>query len=221
MVGRTLLSKALIQLSADWWGYTPTLVVFLSWGDPALGSTDSMIELMATSKSVCAKGHLPRQLLPPLLLSLWSSPADRDSKGDPSLAGSFGSVSCGVTAPFLWILVQPKFSLCLSSLESLFPPFLWKSCNQILLGFKVRFRGDTQSLCCVPRLGSLMWSSEPLQQWENFFGIIVFHFWVTHLASKGFDFIVIMLLIHMSSMSHCGFFFIFGHGVSFFFFGKF
>ena len=218
MVGRTLLSKALIQLSADWWGYTPTLVVFLSWGDPALGSTDSMIELMATSKSVCAKGHLPRQLLPPLLLSLWSSPADRDSKGDPSLAGSFGSVSCGVTAPFLWILVQPKFSLCLSSLESLFPPFLWKSCNQILLGFKVRFRGDTQSLCCVPRLGSLMWSSEPLQQWENFFGIIVFHFWVTHLASKGFDFIVIMLLIHMSSMSHCGFFFIFGHGVSFFFF---
>ena len=135
-----------------------------------------MIELMATSKSVCAKGHLSRQLLPPPLLSLWSSPADRDSTGDPSLAGSFGSVSCGVTAPFLWILVQPRFSLCLSSLESLFPPFLWKSCNQILLGFKVRFHGDTQSLCCVPRLGSLMGSSEPSQQWENFFGGIVLQF---------------------------------------------
>ena len=28
LVGRPLLSKALIQLSADWWGCTPTLVVF-------------------------------------------------------------------------------------------------------------------------------------------------------------------------------------------------
>ena len=62
-----------------------------------------------------------------------------------------------------------------------------------------------------------MGSSEPSQQWENFFGIIVLHFWVTHLAGKGFDFIVIMPLIHMPSMSRCGFFFIFGHGVSFFF----
>ena len=100
-----------------------------------------------------------------------------ESTGGQSLASSFGSVSCGVTAPFLWILVQPRFSLCLPSLESLFPPFLWKSCNQILLGFKVRFHVDNQSLCYVPRLGSLMWSSEPSQQWENFFGIIGLHFW--------------------------------------------
>ena len=36
----------------------------------------------------------------------------------------------------------------------------------------VRFPGDSQSLCQIPRLGSLTWGSEPSQQLENFFGII-------------------------------------------------
>ena len=123
-----------------------------------------------------SKGDLPRQLLPPPPHPCGHPVLTRDSTGDPSLVGSFGSVSCGVTAPFLWILVQPRFRLCLPSLDSLFPPVLWKSCNQILLGFKVIFSGDSQSLCCVPRPGSLMWNSEPSQQWENFFGIVVPHF---------------------------------------------
>ena len=96
------------------------------------------------------------------------------STGDPStLAGSFGSVSCGVTAPFLWVLVQARFCLCPARLESLFPPVLWKSCNQIPLAFKVRSPGDSQSLFQIPRLGTLRWGSEPVQQWENFFGIII------------------------------------------------
>ena len=56
---------------------------------------------------------------------------------------------------------------------SLFPPVLWKSCNQISLAFKVRFPGGAQSFCWIPSLGSLTWGSEPPQWWENFFGIIV------------------------------------------------
>ena len=52
---------------------------------------------------------------------------------------------------------------------SLFLPVLWKSCNQIPLALKVRFPGDSQSLCWIPRLGSLMWGFETSQQWENFF----------------------------------------------------
>ena len=48
-----------------------------------------------------------------------------------------------------------KFYFCPLRLECLFPLVLWKSCNQILLAFKVRFPGDSQSLCRVPRLGSL------------------------------------------------------------------
>ena len=85
------------------------------------------------------------------------------STGDlPTLAGSCDSVSCGVTATFLWVLVRARFGLCPPRLESLFPLVLWKSCNQIPLTFKARFPGDSQSLCPVPRLGSLTWGLEPL-----------------------------------------------------------
>ena len=104
------------------------------------------------------------------------------STGDPPTSScSCGSVSCGVTAPLLWVLVHARFCLCPPRLEflfpsvpprleSLFPPVLWKSCNQIPMVFKARFPWGSQSLCQVPRLGSLMCGSEPLQL---FFGIIV------------------------------------------------
>lgn len=59
---------------------------------------------------------------------------------------------------------------------SLFPPVLWKSCNQIQMGFKVIFPEDSQALCQVPRLGSLTWGSKPAQQWENSFGLSVLEF---------------------------------------------
>ena len=104
--------------------------------------------------------QLPRPCIEPLLT--------HTSTGDPpTLAGSFGSTSCGVTDPFLGVLVQERFCLYLPRLESLFLPVLWKSCNRILLAFKVRFPRDFQSLCQVPRLWSLTWCSEPLQQREN------------------------------------------------------
>ena len=121
----------------------------------------------------------------------------------PTLGGSLGSVSCGVTAPFLWVLVYARFCLYSPRLESLFPPVLWKSCYQILLAFKVKFPGDSQSLCWVPRLGNLMWD-----QCENFFGIIFLQS-VVHPVGVGFDFIVIEPLLP----SCCSFFFVFGCGV--------
>ena len=94
-----------------------------------------------------------------------ASPCWHISTGDPpTLAGSFDLISCGYTAPFVWVLVHEKFCLCSLRLESLFAPVVWKSYNQIPLVFKVRFPGDSQSLCQIPRLGSLMWSSEPSQQ---------------------------------------------------------
>ena len=88
----------------------------------------------------------------------------------------FGSVSCGVIAPFLWVLVHTKFFLYPPRLEFLFPPVLWKSCNQIPLTLRIRFPRDSQSLCQIPSLGSLIWGSEPSQQWEDFFGIIILQF---------------------------------------------
>ena len=42
--------------------------------------------------------------------------------------------------------------------------------------FKVRIAGDSQSLCQIPRLGSLLWGLARLQQCKNFFGITVLQF---------------------------------------------
>ena len=134
------------------------------------------------------------------------------SAGDPpTLAGRFGSVFCGVTAPFLWVLVYARFCLCTPRLESLFSPVLWKSYNKIPLAFKVRFPGDPQSLCWIPRLGSLIRCSEPSQWWENFFGIMFSSLRVTHPVGMGFDFIMIVPFL-----PSCCSFFVFGHRVSFF-----
>ena len=60
------------------------------------------------------------------------------SVGDPpTLAGRSGSVSYGVTAPSPWVLMCTLLCVCPPRVESLFPPVLSKSCNQILLAFKV------------------------------------------------------------------------------------
>ena len=122
------------------------------------------------------------------LLLIHASPAD-----------SFGSVSCGVTAPFFWVLVSTRFYLCppspgtgepgrlpsmrshrvrhnWSDLAAAAAAVLWKSYNQIPLAFKVRFLGDSQSFCRIPMLRSLTWGSELSQQWEIFFGVIVLQF---------------------------------------------
>ena len=99
----------------------------------------SIVCLIVTSIRAYTKGDLPGLLLP-APSSLWWTFANPHLTGDPpTLADSFPSVFCGVTAPFLWVFVNTKFCLCPLRLESLFPPILWKSCNQIPLNFKVRF----------------------------------------------------------------------------------
>ena len=75
--------------------------------------------------------------------------------------GKSGSVSFRVTAPFPWVLVCTRFCCALQESVS---PVLWKFCNQIPLAFKVKFPRGSQSLCLIPRLGSLLWALEVLQQ---------------------------------------------------------
>ena len=62
--------------------------------------------------------------------------------------GKSGSVSCGVTAPFSWVLVHTRFCLCPPRVSV--SPVLWKFCNQIPLAFKVKFLGDSQSFLPNP-----------------------------------------------------------------------
>ena len=123
-----------------------------------------------------AKGHLPGllQLVP---LPPRQAPADPPPRETPPLAGRSGSVSYGVTAAqFPWVFVLTRFCLSPLRMESLFHTVLWKTCNHILLAFRVRFPGDSQALCWIRRPGSLTWVLDPSQQWENVFGCIVFQF---------------------------------------------
>ena len=120
-----------------------------------------MAGLKSNSKRVYTKGDRP-SLLPPALPSLpWASSC-------PTPAGRLGSVSCGVTVPFLWVLVHARFCLWLPSLESLFFPVLWP--------FRAGSLGIPSPFVRSPGWGSLTRGSKPSQQWENFFGIIVFQF---------------------------------------------
>ena len=63
--------------------------------------------------------------------------------------------------------------VCPPRVDSLFPPILSESCNQIPLAFKVWFSRNSSSRFWTPRLGSLTWGSEPSLQWVDFCGINV------------------------------------------------
>ena len=126
-----------------------------------------MVGSMATSKRVYAKGDLP--VPQPLCSAL---PTHTSTGGPPTRAGSFGSVSCGVTAPLCWVMVHAKCCVCPPRPESLLPPALWEAWDQIPLALEVRFPQDSQSLHQVPWLGSLTWGPETSQQCKNFLGII-------------------------------------------------
>ena len=106
------------------------------------------------------RGLMPRgpsqtaAAMPPSLLT-------HTSTGDsPTLESSFGSVSFG-------LLLLSSVSQCAQDFVctlqdwNLFPPVLWKPYYQILLAFKIRFPGDSQSLCGIPRtfiiVGALLW----------------------------------------------------------------
>ena len=98
--------------------------------------------------------------------------------------------------------------------ESLFPPVLRKSCNQIPLTFKVRFPGDSQFLGWIPRLRRLMCSLEPSQNCENFFGVIVLLF--VSRPPRGYKIWFIIIVPVLLFFCVCGFSFVLGCGVSFF-----
>ena len=150
-------------------------------------------------------------------LSLWWAPANPHLHRRPSnTSWWFWFSLLGVTAPLLWVLVHTKFRLCPLLLESLLPPVLWKTYNQIPLALKARFPGDSQFLCWIPRLRILTWGSEPSQQYENFFkyycspvcGSPTQQVWVLILSNC----VVIASLLP----SRCVFFVVSGRGVSFF-----
>ena len=75
-------------------------------------------------------------------------------------------------------------TLCVPSKSGVsVPPVLSKSCNEIMLDFKVWFSRNSSSHSWTTRLGSLTSGSEPSLQWVDFCGISVLQF-VSHPPSS-------------------------------------
>ena len=102
-----MLSKSLIQFSVDGQGSVPSLLFDLrpNYG----GGNEDNGDLL--QKVLCMRCHT--QCPQPCSRPLPTHPSAADSW---TLTGKSGSVSCGVTAPFFWILVHTKFCLCPKSL---------------------------------------------------------------------------------------------------------
>ena len=110
-----MFSKSLVQFSVDGQGCVPSLLFDLRPGGGGGGGYEVEVEvevevvrIMATSFSrscthCCTQCPRPCSRPPPT----HASPGD-----SRALPGKSGAVSCGVMAPFSWVLVHTGFCLC-------------------------------------------------------------------------------------------------------------
>ena len=141
-----------------------------------------------------ASMYLPGLLLP--VPCPWGGPLPtHTSAGEPpTLLDRSGSVSCGIGVSFPGVLVH-RVLFVPPRVESLFPPVLWGSRNQIPLAFKIRFPGHSQFLARSPDWGA-WYGAYNLHNSERTSLILLFSCsWVANPAGIGFDFIVIMPLL--------------------------
>ena len=133
--GRAMLSKSLIQFSVDRRGCVPSPLFELrpNYGGGNVDNGYLLRRVPFTHWCI----QCPRPCSRPLL----THASARDSW---TLPGKSGSVSCGVTAPFSWVLVHTRFCLCLSSL-------LPQSCvspGGSMVGLMMTF---SKMACAIPR----------------------------------------------------------------------
>ena len=152
MAGWALLSEALIQLSADGWGCTPLQLFALRWPSPGIyrlvnGELQEGLCQGGPSWLDADAASAPIPVGEPL-------PALAPSGDPPTLAGSFGSVACGVTAPFLWVLVHTGFWLCLQKCSLCFP----QCCGIPVIKFHWPSRPDSLGISS-PFVRSLGWEA--------------------------------------------------------------
>ena len=102
-MGRAMLSKSLIQFSVEGWGCVPSLLFDL--GPNYGGGNEDNGGLLQKVASM----HCPTQCPRPCSRPPLTHASTRDSW---TLTGKSGSVPCGVTASFSWVLVCTQFCLC-------------------------------------------------------------------------------------------------------------
>ena len=106
-----------------------------------------------------------------------------------------GSVSCGVTAPFPWVLVHTSFCLCPPRVEPLFP----LPCGSPVIESYWPWKLDSLENP-NPFAGSLGWEAwheaQNLHKSEGTSLVLLFsRLWFIHLAGMRFDFIMVIQLL--------------------------
>ena len=153
LVGRAMLTKTLIHLFADGWGLCSLPVSSLTWNDPVLESTHSMIGLkVTTSRRTRTSWYLLGMMLPGPLSLQWAT-------ANTCLCRGPSSASRQVCFTLLWghwsfPLVYTKFCVCPSRVESLFPQILW------IPAIKFHRPSKSDSLGIPsPFVGSIVWEA--------------------------------------------------------------
>ena len=163
-------------------GFPPCWLFGLRW--PNTGAyPGSLVGLMADSGRAPAKGYFPELLLPVSLSSWWVRATPRLCRRPSNTRRLCLVQSLWGHCSFPWVPMHTLLCVCPPRVESLFPPVVLKSCNQILLAFKVWFSMNSSSRCWTPWLGRLTWGSEPSLQWVDLCGISVLQF-VSHPPSS-------------------------------------
>ena len=140
LFGEAMLSKSLIQFSADGWGCVPSLYLGLRpnyvRGNGDLLQKDLCQDAVAPmTVVVSARDYAVGHCQPTPVLE---APGHSAANLAQSLVGSL------FLSPASWCIQ----GFCCALQESV-SPVLWKFCNQIPLTFKVKFPGDSQSLCWI------------------------------------------------------------------------
>ena len=125
-MGRSMFSKCSIQFSVDGQSFVPSLLLDLR--PNYSGGKEDNVDLLQKTPSM----HCHTQFLQPWSRSLLTHASIRDSW---TLTAKSGSVSCGVTAPFSWVLVHTRFCLC--------PPSV---CSPVLCKFWQLYGGVNSDL---------------------------------------------------------------------------
>ena len=103
LMGGAMLSKSLLQFSVDGWGCVPSLLFDLRPNYGRGNEDNGDLFQKVPCSHCCTLCPQPCSRPPPTHASA------RDSW---TLTSKSGSVSCGVTAPFSWVLVCTRFCLC-------------------------------------------------------------------------------------------------------------
>ena len=148
---KAVFSKTLIQLSAnEWVVLSPCLLFGLRQHSSGIYGLHSRV------KDLCQRAPLgPLLLVPPSPQQASANPHLHRRLSNNTSRWVCFSLPWGHCSFSLALDAQKNLFVPFPKMETLFPSLLWKSCNQISLAFKVKFPGDSQSICWIPRLGSL------------------------------------------------------------------